>query len=257
MAKYKKIDLKQSLLLAIRFHEQIIPGTFVHALNYIVDNQLDLTIFDKRYKNDETGASAYNPSVLLKIILYGYSLGIVSSRRIAALCETNITFMALSADTRPHFTTIANFISTLEEEISSLFLSILLICSEEGLIGKHMFAIDGCKLSSNASKEWSGTRADFMKKREKIEKSITFIINKHKEQDKGNEYSPDIIKKEEKAIQNLKAKKEKIDRWLEVNKDKYGTNGKPIQSNITDNESAKMVSSKGVIQGYNLSSRKL
>jgi transposase len=176
-------------------------------LNYIVDNQLDLSTFDKRYKNDETGASAYNPSVLLKIILYGYSLGIVSSRRIAALCETNITFMALSADTRPHFTTIANFISTLEEEISSLFLSILLICSEEGLIGKHMFAIDGCKLSSNASKEWSGTRANFMK--------------------------------------------EKIDRWLEENKDKTGSNGKPIQSNITDNESAKMVSSKGVIQGYN------
>lgn len=206
-------------------------------MNYIVGNQLDLTIFDKRYKNDETGASAYNPSVLLKIILYGYFLGIVSSRRIAALCETNITFMALSADTRPHFTTIANFISTLEEEISSLFLSILLICSEEGLIGKHMFAIDGCKLSANASKEWSGTRADFMKKREKIEKSITFIINKQKEQDKGNEYGTDIIKKEEEeeeAIQNLKAKKEKIDRWLEVNKDKTGFNGKPIQSNITD-----------------------
>lgn len=251
MAKYKKIDPKQSLLLAIRFHEQIIPGTFVHALNYIVDHQLDLTIFEKRYKNDETGASAYNPSVLLKIILYSYALGIISSRRIAALCETNITFMALSADTRPHFTTIANFISTLEEEVSSLFLSILLICSEEGLIGKHMFAIDGCKLSSNASKEWSGTRADFMKKRDKIEKSITFIINKHKEQDKGNGYDTDIINKEEKAIQSLKAKKEKIETWLKVNKDKSGTNGKPIQSNITDNESAKMVSSKGVIQGYN------
>jgi hypothetical protein len=111
--------------------------------------------------------------------------------------------------------------------------------------------IVGCKLSSNALKEWSEARADFMKKREKIEKSITFIINKHKKQDKGDGYDTDIIKKEEKSIRNLKAKKEKIDRWLEVNKDKTGYNGKPIQSNITDNESAKMLSSKGVIQGYN------
>jgi transposase len=251
MAKYKKYNQKQSLLLPVRFHEQIIPGTFVYALNHIVDNELDLSVFDTRYKNDETGATAYNPSIMLKIILYAYSLGAISSRRIASLCESNIVFMALSADTRPHFTTIASFISSLDEEISSLFLSILLICSEEGLIGKHMFAIDGCKLSSNASKEWSGTREDFIKKKEKIEKSIQFIIKKHKARDKGEKQDTDMIEKEEKAIKNLRANKEKIDRWLNENEDKKGANVKPIKSNITDNESAKMVSSRGVLQGYN------
>ena len=159
--------------------------------------------------------------------------------------------MALSADSRPHFTTIANFISSLHEDISSLFLNILLICSQEGLIGKNMFAIDGCKLSSNASKEWSGTRKDFMRKKEKIEKSIDFIIEKHKCHDKKDAFSPDMVKKEKKAIDNLRAKKEKIEKWLNENEDRKGTNGKPIKSNITDNESAKMVSSRGVIQGYN------
>lgn len=251
MAKFKKYDQKQYLLLPIRFHEQIIPGTFVYALNYIVDHELDLSIFDNRYRNEDTGAPAYNPAVLLKIILYAYSLGIISSRRIAALCSTNITFMSLSADTRPHFTTIANFISTLDEEISSLFLAILLICSEEGLIGKKMFAVDGCKLSSNASKEWSGTRADFMRKKEKIEKSIRYLMKKHREQDKGETSDKEMVEKEEKAIKNLISKKEKINKWLNENDDKLGTNGKPIQSNITDNESAKMVSSRGVVQGYN------
>ena len=65
--------------------------------------------------------------------------------------------MALSADTQPHFTTIADFIASLDREILRLFLEVLMICDAMGLIGKEMFAVDGCKMASNASKEWSGT----------------------------------------------------------------------------------------------------
>jgi transposase len=72
--------------------------------------------------------------------------------------------MALSADTHPHFTTIADFISTMQDQITPLFRDVLLLCSTEGLIDKKMFAIDGCKISSNCSKEWSGTKADLHKK---------------------------------------------------------------------------------------------
>ena len=90
-------------------------------------------------------------------MLYGYYRGIVSSRRIAEACRRNIVFMALSADSRPHFTIIAAFVSNLEHEITSLFGDVLLYASELGLIGKEHFAIDGCKLPSNASKKWSGT----------------------------------------------------------------------------------------------------
>jgi transposase len=61
--------------------------------------------------------------------------------------------MALSADTRPHFTTIAAFVAELEEEIVSLFRDVLLYCEELGLIGKEHFAVDGWKLPSNASKQ--------------------------------------------------------------------------------------------------------
>ena len=61
--------------------------------------------------------------------------------------------MALSADTQPHLTTIADCISTSDREVIAFFLEVLLICDEVGLIGKEMFAVDGCKLSSNASKE--------------------------------------------------------------------------------------------------------
>ena len=155
MARYKEYSYSQGKFIPIHFSKQILPGTFEYTLNYLIDNELDLSIFDKKYKNDDTGAPAYDPAILLKIVLYGYSKGIISSRKIAQCCHENIIFMALSADTRPHFTTIAEFISRMDKEIVQLFRDILLICDDQGLIGKEMFAIDGCKLPSNASKEWS------------------------------------------------------------------------------------------------------
>ncbi len=157
------------------FDKQILPGTFEYTLSYLIDNEIDLSLFDNRYNNDETGAPAYDPSILLKIVLYAYSRGIVSSRKIARCCQENIIFMALSSDTRPHFTTIADFISSMGNEVLSLFRDVLLICDEMKLIGKDMFAIDGCKMPSNASKEWSGTKAEFNQKKQKVERAIRRI----------------------------------------------------------------------------------
>ena len=87
--------------------------------------------------------------------------------RIAQACEENIIFMALSCDTKPPFTTIADFFAAMDKEIVHFFRDVLLVCDALGLIGKEMFAIDWCKLPSNAAKEW--TRADFEKKAAKME----------------------------------------------------------------------------------------
>jgi len=250
MARYKEYSYEQGKLIPVSFKEQILPGTFEYALNHIIDHEIDLSIFEPRYKNDNTGAPAYDPAILLKIILYAYSHGITSSRRIEACCRTNIIFMALSADTQPHFTTLADFISSMDKEIIALFRNVLLICDEMGLIGKEMFAVDGCKLSSNASKEWSGTKEDFIKKKEKIEKTIEYILQKHRSEDKEERSAASEKEKEEKHLSNLRSKAEKIKRWLEESEERIGKSGRAKKSNITDNQSAKMVSSHGVIQGY-------
>lgn len=250
MARYKEYSYDQGKLIPVYFKEQILPGTFEHALNHIIDHELDLSIFIPRYRNDDTGAPAYDPAILLKIILYAYSRGITSSRKIEACCRNNIIFMALSADTQPHFTTIADFISSMDKEMTALFRNVLLICNEMGLIGKEMFAVDGCKLSSNASKEWSGTKEDFIKKKEKIEKTIEYIVKKHRSEDKEEKVSISDKEQEEKHLSNLRSKAEKIKRWLNESEDKIGKSGKAKKSNLTDNESAKMATSHGVIQGY-------
>jgi transposase len=249
VARYKSYSYAQGKFIPVYFEKQIIPGTFEYSLNHLVDHELDLTIFDERYRNEETGATAYDPKILLKIILFAYSRGIVSSRRIAQACEENIIFMALSCDTKPHFTTIADFVSTMDKEITALFREVLLVCDDLNLIGKEMFAIDGCKLPSNASKEWSGTKADFEKKAAKMERAIENILKKHREEDQ-NKTESKVKESEEKFVETISKRVSKIREWLNHNDDKPGKTGKPRKSNITDNESAKMKTHRGVIQGY-------
>jgi transposase len=250
MAKYKPYSYGQGQFIPVFFAEQILPGTFEFALNQLIDDKLDLSIFDIRFKNDETGAPAYDPRILLKIILFAYSKGITSSREIARCCKQNIVFMALSAHSCPHFTTIADFISSTDKEIVHLFQEVLLVCDEAGLIGREMFAIDGCKLPSNASKEWSGTKKDFEKKAAKLEKAIQRIVARHRKTDSVDS-SGDIRKREEQYIETLDKQLKKVRAWLSKNEDRTGSRNSVIKSNITDNESAKMKTSKGVIQGYN------
>jgi transposase len=250
VARYRQYDYTQGKFIPVHFDKQILPGTFEYTLHYLIDKEIDLSIFDTRYRNDETGAPAYDPAILLKIILYAYSRGITSSRKIAQCCRENIIFMALSADTQPHFTTIADFISTLDQEIVRLFLEVLLICDEMNLIGKEMFAVDGCKMPSNASKEWSGTKEELRHKKEKMEKAVRQIMKRHREMD-AREKDTEVIEQEEQYAETLKEHARKIRKFLKENEDKPGKTGKPLKSNITDNESAKIKTSHGVIQGYN------
>ncbi len=248
MARYKDVNYHQDKFIPVTFSKQILPGTFEYTLSYVIDHELDLSVFDERYRNDETGAPAFDPAVLLKIVLYAYSRGITSSRQIELACRENIVFMALSADTRPHFTTIANFISSMEDEIVPLFRSVLLVCYEMKLIGAEMFAIDGCKMPANASKGWSGTKAELKAKQRKLEKAARAMLKRHREDDSG--VDDHRRQREKQAVEKIREKAEKIRDWLDDNDDKPGKGKNPRKSNITDNESAKMKTSKGVIQGY-------
>jgi len=71
---------------------------FEYTLNHVVDNELDLSVFESRYRNDYNGAPAYDPALLLKIVLFAYSRGITSSRKIAQACRENIIFMVHTSE---------------------------------------------------------------------------------------------------------------------------------------------------------------
>ena len=117
--RFRFYSYDQDILLAINFRHQLQSGTFEHALHYLIEHKLDLSIFHPKYRNQDTGRKAYHPAILLKIILFAYSKGITSSREIQWCCETNILFKALSCDTVPHFTTIAAFVSQHSEAVGN------------------------------------------------------------------------------------------------------------------------------------------
>jgi transposase len=247
MAHYKDTEKGQGLFLTVDLSEQIVKGTYEYTLTRLIDNKLNLSIFDRKYNNDYTGAAAIEPRILLKIILYCYSLGVISSRKIAKMCETNMVVKALAEDTEPHYTTISNFVSGMSGEIEKVFGQVLMVCSGMGLIKGKMFAIDGCRLPSNASKEWSGTKKQLTEKYEKIKKISKEIIEKHQKNDiAGEEMAAD-----QRKLERLEKQENKILQFLETHEDRRGAGGDIIQSNITDNESGKIKGPHGVIQGYN------
>ena len=247
MAKYKNSDRSQMQIKMIDFSNQLVEGTIEHTIDYLIENKIDLSIFDSKFRNDQTGAPAYHPRVMLKVILYAYTNGITTSRKIEKACEENIIFMTLAADSQPHYTYVAQFIHRFGKEIENTFLEVLLVCWEMDLIGGGFLALDGCKLPSNSARELSGTFSDLKKKEMKIRKTVKFLLEKHKSSDDSREQK----KANRNQIEKITAKADKIKNFLENNDPKMGTRNKEIQSNITDNESAKMKTSKGVIQGYN------
>ena len=249
MARY--YDTQPDLrFVALDLSEQLRPGTFEHALSYLIDHELDLSHFDTRYRNDETGAPAYPPAMLLKIVLFGYSQGLLSSRRIARACTRDATFIALSGDSQPHFTTIAHFVSTLDDDIATVFGAVLAICQRQGLIGAELFAIDGVKLPSNASKHKSGTRTDFERQAAKLEATAKALLARHQITDDEPVEADDSRRRAEK-IDRLHRDAGELRGWLAAHPtDRRGASGNVVKSNRTDNDSAKMATDKGVIQGY-------
>lgn len=248
MARYKDVDTGMKLL-AVDLERQLLPGTFEHALSHLIDQGLDLSHFDAHYNNDVRGSTAYPPAVLLKVVLFAYSQGIVSSRHIERACRDHVTFMALSGDSVPHFTTIAGFVSGREKDIAQVFAAVLSICLNQGLIGQEMFAIDGVKLPANASKARSGTRADFQKQLQKLEAAASAMLQRHRDQD-HLPAEPDPQIKHAQRVANLQREAQQLREWLSTHEDRKGPSGSIRKSNLTDNESAKMATAKGVLQGY-------
>ncbi|MBK8016110.1 MAG: IS1182 family transposase [Betaproteobacteria bacterium] len=251
MPNFRSVD-RNLKFIAVDFDAQILPGTFEHAVSVLVDQELDLTPFIETYRNDATGAPAYHPSVLLKVILFGYSRGLISSRAIAAACRQHVQFIALSADSQPDFSTLAGFVSRHGEAIQSLFTQVLVICNREGLIGHEMFAIDGVKLPSNAAKSRSGLREDFEREAQKVEQSVEKMLAEHRRQDAAKiPPGQEQRAREAQKIERMREHARQIRAWLEKHpRDRLGASGKPVLSNRTDNESAKMSTDKGVVQGY-------
>jgi len=225
MAKFKAYDYRQRVFLPVSLEDQLMPGTLEFAIHTLVETRLDTSGFEQRYRNDETGRTAYDPRILLKIVLLGYARGLISSRKIEQACRENVVFIALACGQQPDHSTIATFVSSMKDEILPLFRDVLLVCQEMDLLGGTFFALDGLKLPSNASKEWSGTRSEIQRKKERLEAKVKELLAEHLQEDRENDNQSKTSGSDranrERQVQRLQKQAERLEKWLEENQSKY------------------------------------
>lgn len=143
-------DREQSYLLPPSLREWLGEG---HVAWFIVDavDQLDLKEFYAVYRDDGWGAAAYDPGMMVAVLLYAYCLGVRSSRKIGRALEEDVGFRVVAANQQPDFRTICRFRAEHEKALERLFVQVLRMCREAGLVKLGIVALDGSKVAANAS----------------------------------------------------------------------------------------------------------
>ncbi len=113
--------------------------------------QMDLTAIEETYRRDGWGQAAYDPTMMVALLLYAYCLGERSSRQIERLCERDIAFRVIAANQRPDHTTLARFRKTHETALAALFTDVLRLCAEAGVVKVGVVALDGTKIKADAA----------------------------------------------------------------------------------------------------------
>ena len=143
-------DREQLYLMPPSMQEWLPAG---HLAWFVVDlvRQLELSAFYERYRADGWGRAAYEPGMMVTLLVYGYCLGERSSRQLERLCETDIAFRVVTANQRPDHSTIARFRQEHGAALAELFVGVLGLCVEAGLVKVGVVALDGTKMRANAA----------------------------------------------------------------------------------------------------------
>jgi transposase len=255
MPRFKSYSYEQKVFIPVSLEEQLLEGTLEHGIHHLIEERVQEEWFAELYHNELTGRRAYPPKLLLKVILFGYSRGLSSSRELERACRENVIFMALSCQEQPDHSTFAEFIGRLGERLPRIFSEVLLVCHEEGLLGATHFALDGLKLPSNASREWSGKLDDLRLKQQKLEAKLAEKLAEHRARDQAETATDgsapaEAPRKRLASIERLTKKAERLATFLASAEPRDGARGE-LQSNVTDNDSARMYTGHGTVQGYN------
>ena len=148
---YLPYEPDQQLLLPAALQEWLPDDHLAYFISDVVD-QLDMSKVSARYERERRGGPPYHPRMMVKVLLYGYCVGVASSRRIARRLHEDIAFRVLAANNTPDFRTISDFRKDNVDALSALFVQVLALCQQAGLVKLGHVALDGTKVKANASK---------------------------------------------------------------------------------------------------------
>src|SRR5689334_5006988 len=148
---FRPWDVEQRWLLPPSVHELVPAGHVAHFVRETVREELDLSAILSSY-TEERGYPPYHPAMMVALLLYAYSRGVYSSRRIAQACEERVDFMAGTALNKPDFRTVAEFRRRHLKALVNLFVQVLKLCRAAGLVKLGHVSLDGTKIQANASR---------------------------------------------------------------------------------------------------------
>lgn len=171
---FRAYDPEQMLLIAPVLADWVPEGDFAHFVSDLVETALDLSAIYASYE-EERGFPPYDPRLMLKLLIYGYANGVMSSRKLEAATFRDIAVRMLCADQHPDFRSIARFRRRHLEALAGLFVQALRLCREAGLVGLGALALDGTKLRANASRHKAMSYERMIKKEAQLEAEIAAL----------------------------------------------------------------------------------
>jgi transposase len=261
---------EQTLLMPPAVQDWVEPGHVAHFVMNLVSEQLDLRAIVNEY-GEERGRPPFHPVMMVGLVLYSYTQGIYSSRRMAKACRERVDFMMLAAQQQPDFRTINGFRKRHLENLKALFGQVVRLCCKAGLANLGHVALDGTKMKANASKYRSMRYGKMNIKEAELQAEVDGWFEQADQideeedrlygEDKTGEELPDWVKDRQKRLEKIRQAKAELEaearaeaKKTDVNRHKAKATGEPkakAERNFTDPESRKMKGREGFVQGYN------
>jgi transposase len=172
---FRPYDPGQVLLMAPVLSEWLPEGDLAHFVSDLVESgALDLSAVYASYE-EERGFPPYDPRLMVKLLVYGYANGVMSSRKLEAATYRDVAVRMLCADQHPDYRSIARFRARHLEALSELFVQALRLCQQARLVGLGTLAVDGTKLRANASRHKAMSYDRMVKKEAQLEREIAAL----------------------------------------------------------------------------------
>ena len=264
---YLPYDPDQQLLLPAALQEWLPDDHLAYFISDVVD-QLDLSSITARYEGERRGGPPYHPRMMVKVLLYGYCVGVASSRRIAQRLHEDIAFRVLAANNTPDFRTISDFRKDHLAALAGLFLQVLAFCQRAGLVKLGHVALDGTKVRANASRHKAMSYRRMKEKETQLAAEVAELLRRAQEVDdeedrrygkdkRGDELPEELAFREgrlEKIREAMAALEAEAQAAAEAEgKEHPGVPDDKAQRNFTDAESRIMPGPGGrdFLQAYN------
>lgn len=190
-ANYLPYDPQQLMLLPEALQEWLPEGHLAHFISDTVDG-FDLSAFHARYDKDGPRNQPFHPAMMVKVLIYGYATGVFSSRKIARKLHEDVAFRVLAARNFPAHRTIRDFRAFHLKELGELFVQVVRLAREMGLVKLGTIAVDGTKVKANASRHKAMSYGHMIKAEAELKAQIEVLLNKARVADEAEKNEPEL-----------------------------------------------------------------